>query len=189
VPRAPISSIWPGGFSDWELDLAADVVRRFLRTHARPDVEREDLVQDCLEHWLRQRRRYDPSRGASPKTFMRRVLERRLADIADHHTAAKRGSGERALSLDRPFGEGPTDLGDSLAAPVEDEDALLLRIAIEQAGKRLTARQRAIVEALWSGTPKAELARHLEVARSTLYAELARIESIYRDEGLNAFLD
>jgi RNA polymerase sigma-70 factor, ECF subfamily len=189
VPRAPISSIWPDGLSNWELQLAEEVVDRFLYSRPGMRQEREDLIQDCLEHWLRQRSRFDPSRGASPKTFMRRVLEHRLADVAARQRAAKRGSDERPLSLDRPIREGsPTALGEVLPASGQGEDDLLRAIAVGMAEGRLSPRQRAIARALADGMPKSELARHLHLARSTVYEELARIKAIYRDEGLDEFL-
>ncbi|MEX2245100.1 MAG: sigma-70 family RNA polymerase sigma factor [Dehalococcoidia bacterium] len=187
MPSAPTTRPWPDdGLSDWEITTAHDAVRRFLSTRRELRDEHDDLVQECLLHWLRRRERYDPRRGASPKTFMKRVLDRKLLDLEDERRAAKRGGGARELSLDAEMDGSSLNLGDQLADPGDSEERRLLRMALSTAGARLNRRQRAIVRRLPGS--RLEIARGLGITRSTLYEELRRIRDIYRDEGLDAFL-
>lgn len=189
MPDERTHSSFPAGdgLAEWQLRVAEGAVRRFLATRPGLAGEREDLVQDVLEHWLRRRGLYDATRGASPQTFMRHLVERHLLDIEGRGTAAKRGGGQRQASLDAPLDEesGET-LGDLRADPSSDPDGWLLKSAIRAANGRLRERERRIVEALARGYTKAEVARLLRISRRHLYEDLARIKDIYRDAGLGS---
>ena len=70
-----------------EIQLVGSIVAGFVSTRPWLLEERDDVVQECLEHWLRQRARYDAGRGASRATFMRRVLGRHLLDLETRRSA------------------------------------------------------------------------------------------------------
>ena len=193
------SSAHPDRLESWELDVAAQVVYRFLASRpsfGSPAVSPEDVIQDCLLHWLRQRHRYRSNRGASLQTYMRRVLERFLLDLERKSKAQKRGSGRQPLSLDFTApGEGKElPLADLIADPdpaVQPEERLLNRERsrhIRRALLRLSQRQQLLAAGLAEGKSMSEMSQLLGVHRDTLYADLRRIKAIFRDDGLAEFL-
>jgi DNA-directed RNA polymerase specialized sigma24 family protein len=168
-----------------EIKLAGDIVGGFVSTRPWLREEREDLVQECLEQWLRRRASYDATRGASLTTFMRRVLERHLLDIEEKRTAMKRGGGQAVSSLDDQDAT-RTSLLDSLGSMDDTEADALAAIALEGVRARLTPVQLVLADALISGWSMSDIARTAKQARSTLYLDLRRIREVFRDEGLTS---
>jgi len=192
VHHAPDSSgLPPGELADWEIALVQLLVYDFLSSRtAIPGFEADDLVQECLLHWWSQRQRYNETRGASKKTFMRRVVKARLIDIERTMKAGKRGGGHHPLSLDGPLsreaGEGRT-LGDTVPAGETDIE-VMSSVIREHLLSRLTPGQRRLVVGLEAGMGMSEMSKRLQVPRATLYDELERIRRVFRDEGLEEFL-
>lgn len=193
------SSARPNRLESWELDVAAQVVYLFLASRpsfGSPTVSPEDLVQDCLLHWLRQRHRYRFNRGASLQTYMRRVLERFLLDLERKSKAQKRGSGTQPLSLDftAPEEDEDANLADLIAdadSAVQPEERLLDRERsqrIRRAVLRLSQRQQLLAAGLAEGKSISEMSQLFGVHRDTLYADLRRIKAIFQDDGLAEFL-
>jgi RNA polymerase sigma factor (sigma-70 family) len=193
----------PGdGFEPWETSLARSLVYAYVTSYSLPrDVEPEDLVQECLLHWWRQRRLHDPERGASLATFMRRVLTAKLADIARAERATKRMGFTEALSLDETIsdddeeGDEGTTWIDMLPDDMPDwqteeaADRALLKERIDRVIAMLSPRQQRLIEMLHSDASMARISRTLAIPRTTLYDELARIRKVFRDEGLEQFLE
>lgn len=175
-----------GDLQPWEIELAGAIVGGFVSTHHWLREDREDLVQDCLEHWLRRRKAYAASRGAAARTFMRRVLERHLLDLERARTAEKRGGGDPLISLDEED-DAQTSPHDVVASREDTERAAHWAVALDRARARLTPNERVIVEALLQGHRMTDLPRITGRARSTLYVELQRIRGAFRDEGLDGF--
>lgn len=157
----------------------------------------DDLVQECLTHWWAKRRHYSEDRGASPATFMRRVLKARLSDIERRERATKRGGYTEPLSLDAPLSSdepNPATLGDLIRdgnqerSPEQAAERRVLRDRIGRAYQLLTSRQRQLVRGLASDASMSDLSRQLGIPRATLYDERRRIEKVFRDEGLEEFL-
>lgn len=185
------------GFSPWEIALAKRVVNDFLFSHPMPHLEAKDLVQECLLQWWQQHQRYSPSRDASLKTYMRKVLQNKLRDIERHERADKRGGYSSEVSLDRsldPEVEDSDSLGDMLPAdapeeePESETERLELKANIDRVLGRLSEQQRWLAEKLGEGWPMTEISERLGVSRPTLYDELKRIREVFRDEGLEEFL-
>ncbi len=143
-------------------------------------------------HWWSRRDRYDEHRGASRKTFLRKVVRAKLLDLARGWKAEKRGSGLRPLSLDTPISpddlEGPTlaemlpaqeDMGSDVAAIADWNKLIAL----------LSDRQRRIIEGVKAGMTKTDLSKQFRISRDTLYEELKRIRQVFRDEGLAPHLE
>ena len=176
-----------GDLARWEIELAGAIAAGFVSTRPWLREERDDLVQESLEHWLRQRPRYDAGRGASAATFMRRVLERHLLDVEEKRTAKKRGGGQASLSLDRDDERG-VPLQQEIAANENTEQAALFAAALDRARARLTPDQLVLADALGGGLSMSEVARLARRARSVLYADRQRIREVFKDEGLDEFL-
>ena len=192
--NAPHAQLGPGGdFEPWELDLVRRLIRDFV-TEWRPpcDVEFDDLFQECLAHWWSQRDRYDEARGASRKTFLRKVVRGKLRDLARGWRAGKRGFGHLPLSLDAPASAHDRDgrsLGDILPSQERLEADLASLLDLRQITSRLSERQRDIIADATPGMNKADLSRQLGISRDTIYRELERIQQIFRDEGLADHLE
>ena len=172
---------------DWEIGLVVLLVGDILSTRARqPDLEREDLVQECLLHWWEQRGRYDPDRGASQRTFLRRVVEAKLLDIERGVRSQKRGGGQSPDSLDRPVNDEPDSatLAELLPDSTDIEGEAITEVTLGAALARLTPAQRKLISGLRVGNSMAELSQKLDVPRATLYDELKRIRQVFCDEGL-----
>ena len=176
-----------GELAPWEIELANAIVSGFVATRPWLREERNDLVQDCLEQWLRRRADYDASRGASAKTFMRRVLERHLVDLERARTAEKRGSGDSPVSLYEED-DAQDRLHDLVANGEDTERAAVWAVAFDRARARLAPEERVILEALLQGHRMTDLPQVTGRARSTLYLELQRVRDAFRDEGLDGFV-
>lgn len=190
------SPTFPGhgdGLPQREVDIVNYVVRDFLATRkSRPDLEREDLVQECLIHWWTQKPRYTETRGASIETFLRRVVKAKLLDLERGANAQKRGSGRHADSLDRPLNLEEPDadaLGDTVASNADTEGEATLQVSLEAALARLSPQQKQIIAGLAEQYPMSHISRRLGVPRATLYDGMERIRRVFRDEGLGQFLD
>ncbi len=190
----PLGSGPEGGFEEWEFRIASLTVRDFLEANPSFLPDREDLLQECLIHWWTKRRTYSTERGASPTTFMRKVIRAKLADIRRRASATKRGGYTEPLSLDAA----PDPEGRSLADQIADEAPggdpeeaawrALLKPNIECVLPLLTARQRRVAQELGSGLTIAEISRSFGLSRSTLYDEIQRIRKVFRDQGLEEFV-
>jgi RNA polymerase sigma-70 factor (ECF subfamily) len=176
-----------------EVDIIGHVVRDFLSTRElHSDLELEDLVQECLLHWWVQKPKYRQSRGASIATFLRRVVNNKLFDLERGAKAQKRGQGRSSESLDQPLGEDEPEgdtLADYIADPANTEWEALHRVSLAAALSRLSPRQEQIINGLRDEYTVSQISRQLGVPRATLYDDLKRIRQIFRDEGLNQFLD
>jgi len=181
----------PGELAEWEIALARLLVYDFLSSRtASFRLEPDDLIQECLLHWWAQRQHYKETRGASKKTFMRRVVKAKLIDIERTMKAGKRGGGHHPLSLDGPLsheaGEERT-LGDTVPAG-ETESEVMSSVIREGLLSRLSPGQRRLALGLEAGMSMSEISRRLDVPRTTLYDELERIRQVFRDESLEEFL-
>ena len=179
-----------GGLADWEIVLVHLLVDDFLSTRtAFPGLEAVDLMQECLLHWWSQRQRYTDTRGASRKTFMRRVVNAKLIDIERTMKAAKRGGSQRPLSLDAPRGHQPGERTlDDIVSAGETDTEVMSSLMREHLLSRLTPGQQRLVLGLEAGMSMSEMSRRLDVPRGTLYDQLERMRQVFRDESLEEFL-
>jgi RNA polymerase sigma-70 factor (ECF subfamily) len=89
-------------FADWEMAVAKQAISRFQARIPRfKGMYFDDLLQECLIHWLLQRSRFQPSRGASVRTYMAKVLLNRLQEILREQLTDRRKVFHLAESLDQ----------------------------------------------------------------------------------------
>ena len=180
-------------FEPWELDLIRHVLMDFLAIRLPPsDVEHEDLYQECVLHWWSRRSRYEPGRGASRETFLRKVVKSKLFDIGRSWTSMKRGSGQRPISMDASMSDDDPDgstIGETHASQERFEADLAGLLDLRQITSRLSERQRDIISGVTADVTKTELSTRLDISRETVYRELKRIQQIFRDEGLADHLE
>ena len=186
------------GIQQWEIAVAKKLVGEFRRRSRRLEREEfDDLLQDCLTHWVEVRARLTPSADDPPIAYMARVLRNKLTDLIREQSATKRGGDLDTVSLDAAVGDDDdahtfADLIDVAtsgatgeAAIGEDRDA---RIDIARAMKKLTPRQRRVCALLGEeGLSIKEAAARLRISRDTLYEEIKRIKKVFADHGLGDY--
>jgi DNA-directed RNA polymerase specialized sigma24 family protein len=145
------------------------------------------------------RRAYRADRGASPQTYMRRVVRNKLRDLLAAETAKKRGGSAKPRSLDSSLSGGnedddPRTLADQLAdlRPEADAEAAAnlrdLRARLIRLRQDLPQRERELFDALLLEGNLSAASRRLGRSRPRLYPTLDNIRQMARDRGLDEFL-
>lgn len=183
---------YAGLFENWEIGVATKVIREF-KTQWKwlQRIDEEDLLQECLTHWLFSRDRFDPQAGAKRNTFMARVVANKLKDIIREQSSDKRKVAHQSSSIDQPLNddEESSSLLDVLASDSDFRFQAELKISIEQTFTHLTENQQKLCRCLSDGcTNMSELATTLGVGRATVYREIERIKDVFEKQGLKNFL-
>jgi len=183
---------YAGLFENWEIGVATNVIREFkAQWKWLQRIDEEDLLQECLTHWLFSRDRFDPQAGAKRNTFMARVVANKLKDIIREQSSDKRKVAHQSSSIDQPLSddEESSSLLDVLASDSDFRLQAELRISIEQTFTHLTENQQKLCRCLSEGcTNMSELATTLGVGRATVYREIERIKDVFEKQGLKDFL-
>ncbi len=187
------------GLNKWEIAVTKKLVSEFRRrSRILAREEFDDLVQDCLVHWIGVRRKLAPDPSNPPVAYMAQVLRNKLTDLMREQAAEKRAGDLDVLSLDATV-DGSEDgltLAESLSAaePTRraDEggaDRHHARIDLSRALARLTpVQQRLCVMLGAEGLSIKEAAERLRIPRGTLYEEIKRIRKVFTDHGLGDYL-
>lgn len=187
------------GLQRWEIAVTKKLVGEFRRrSRSLAREEFDDLVQECLAHWIVVRRKLAPDPAAPPTAYMAQVIRNKLTDLIREQAAEKRSAEHEALSLDAAL-EGSDDgltLADLLAddeSAQQDEagavDHRHARIDIGRALAGLTPIQRQLCQMLGEeGLSVKEAAERLRIPRGTLYEEIKRIRRVFADQGLGDYL-
>ena len=146
------------GLQRWEIAVTKKLVGEFRRRSRSLEREEfDDLMQECLAHWIVVRRKLAPDPDAPPVGYMAQVIRNKLTDLIREREADKRAGEKEALSLDAAL-DGSDDgltLADLLAeeeSAQQDEagavDRHHARIDIGRALARLTPVQRQLCRML-----------------------------------------
>ena len=190
----------PGdGLDKWEIAVAKKLVNEFRRrSRILVRDEFDDLVQDCLLHWIGVRRRIAPDPDNPPVGYMAQVLRNKLTDLMREQGTEKRAGDLGMVSLDTTV-DGSEDgmtLAESLDASESahsGEDGTThrhhIRMDLLRALARLTpAQQRLCLMLGEEGLSIKEAAERLRIPRGTLYEEIKRIRQVFADFGLDDYL-
>ena len=187
------------GIQQWEIAVTKKLVGEFRRrSRSLAREEFDDLMQECLAHWIVVRRKLAPDPAAPPTAYMAQVIRNKLTDLIREQAAEKRAGEQEALSLDAAL-DGSDDgltLADLLAddeSAQQDEagavDHRHARIDIGRALAGLTPIQRQLCQMLGEeGLSIKEAAERLRIPRGTLYEEIKRIRRVFADHGLGDYL-
>lgn len=197
--RKGVSSNYKGLFDDWEIAIVTKLVNDFRKAwQCLQREEFEDLLQECLIHWLFAKEHYDSNKGASKKTYLGRVIRNKLGELVRDRETDKRKIAYIAISLDQPSG-GDADSSTSKdtiserrpATAVPDPSMeMLTRIDISKVLERLTQDQRLLCSLLYEeGFTVTEASKYLKTPRSTIYDEIERIRKFFMKKGLGEFLE
>lgn len=185
-----------GLFQDWEVAVAKNLVNEFKENWRCLDSDGfEDLLQECLTHWLFAKDRYDPSAEASEKTFMGRVVRNKLNDIVKGYERLCRRDSQNTASLDEPLfdEEDSTTLSDVVTDKNLDsdpQDQVGLKTDLSQAYRHLTPKQKKLCDLLGrEGLSIKEASEVLETPRGTIYEEIKRIKVIFHKQKLHEYLE
>jgi RNA polymerase sigma factor (sigma-70 family) len=174
-------------FEEWEIAVARREVAQFQAKYPwLRGLDFSDLLQECLIHWYFNRSRFQEGKGASIKTYMAKVVRRRLQLVLREQLTDKRKAGHLAESLDKPVGEGEAALGDVIPAE-EIPPQIFIRIDIESALEELTPLQRRICSLLSRDYSVKRVAEMLGKPRSTVRQEIKRITIIFSRKGLRDY--
>jgi RNA polymerase sigma factor (sigma-70 family) len=190
----------PGnGLDKWELAVTKKLVGEYRRrSRILERYEFDDLVQDCLLHWIGVRKRLAPDPDNPPVGYMAHVLRNKLTDWMREQGAEKRAGDLQALSLDATADgseEGMT-LAESLEASESaqsdgqgETQRLHVRLDLQRALALLTpAQQRLCLLLREEGLSVKEAADQLRIPRGTLYEEIKRIRKVFADHRLGDYL-
>ncbi|MBK7458292.1 MAG: sigma-70 family RNA polymerase sigma factor [Betaproteobacteria bacterium] len=190
----------PGdGLDKWEIAVAKKVVGEFRRrSRILRREEFDDLVQDCLLHWITVRGSLDCDPANPPLGFMATVLRNWLADLVREQGAEKRFGDLGMPSLDATV-DGSEDgmtLAESLDASESTQAGEMgethrhhVRMDLLRAMARLTPSQQRLCVMLGAeGLSVKEAAEQLRIPRGTLYEEIKRIRKVFADHGLDGYL-
>ena len=187
------------GLQRWEIAVTKKLVGEFRRrSRSLAREEFDDLVQECLAHWIVVRRKLAPDPDAPPVGYMAQVIRNKLTDLIREQAADKRAGEQDALSLDASL-DGSEDgmtladlLADNESAQPDDHGAVERRhsrIDIGRVLERLTPVQRQLCQMLGAeGLTIKEAAERLRIPRGTLYEEIKRIRKVFADQGLGDYL-
>ncbi len=130
-----------------------------------PAADREDLEQEALLGLWMALRHYDASR-ASLRTFIERVADKRFASVLRRRRSPvliERLEGHRFATADGiPAVQFHVDF-ERVLAPLGDPDRTLARLLVDHG--------------------PTEISRVLGIARSTVYARIARLRRAFREAG------
>ena len=187
------------GLGGWEIATAKKVVAECRRRYRILEREEfEDLMQECLMHWVVVRRRIPPEPDAPPPVaYMAQVVRNKLTDLVREMTADKRAGDPGAFSLEEPV-DGSEDgltLGEVLADERVDPassggmDTRHARIDLDRAMALLTPAQQRLCRMLGEeGLSIKEASEKLRIPRGTVYEEIKRIRRIFDLQGLGDYL-
>jgi RNA polymerase sigma factor (sigma-70 family) len=149
----------------------------------------EDLVHDCLVYWYQEKKNYDPSRGASEKTFMAGVLEMYLSHRKDALLTKKRKAFFEAKSLEEFFDEDSKSSSENRKYEPFVFDDPETRIDVSVVIQKLEPHQKEICRLIQSeGMSFHQIGKHLNRHHSYVYREVERIREIFEREGMKDYL-
>ena len=189
----------PGvGLDGWEIAVAKKLVGEYRRrSRILERYEFEDLVQDCLLHWITVRGSLDRDPANPPLGYMATVLRNWLADLV-----RKRGTDKRSGDLDTPSLDASIDGSEDGMTLAELLDASQSRdsagdgethhhmhLDLLRTCAHLTpAQQRLCLMLGEEGLSVKAAAEQLGIPRGTLYEEINRIRKLLADHGLEIYL-
>ncbi|MCE9570713.1 MAG: hypothetical protein K8R10_12075, partial [Rhodocyclales bacterium] len=94
------------GLQGWEIAVTKKLIGEFRRrSRSLYREEFDDLLQECLMHWLEVRRQLVPDPGGPPIAYMARVVRNKLIDLARERETDKRRGDQETVSLDDTVGD------------------------------------------------------------------------------------
>lgn len=196
-------AIKPGqGLANWEVATLRKILGEYGRRHPSFDHgEYEDLLQECLAHWIAVRGRLPQGPDIPPPVaYMAQVVRHKLTDIVRERYSDKRAGAPGALSFEEPIAgdqDGRT-LGEEIAEGHLAASAGLLdnererqdlRIDLARVMAHMKPADQELCRLLGEqGLTVTEASEVLRVPRGTVYEQIRRIRERLRRLGLEEYL-
>ena len=148
----------------------------------------EDIRQELAIDLFLRLASYDP-KLASKETFIRRVVDHKIATIVEARSCQIRDWRRCTTSLDQTIEteDGDTvSLGDLVAVADDGIRGFDLRLDIAKAMVKLTPEQQRLCEVL-SLYDKKRSAKELGISRDTLYRTRSQVLRVFEAEGLSIY--
>jgi len=188
------------GINEYAARVIRHKARHLVGTAGFTESDRDDLEQEMMLDVITRLPKFDANKG-TPKTFVARIIERKISKLIRHRTSDMRDYHREAFSLNESIEDGDggsIERGDLVSResidPVvathsrtgADEMALLLDLKTVLAG--LPDHLRRLCEVLKTGTTISDAARELGVPRTTLHDHVTKLRSLFEDAGLREYL-
>ena len=187
------------GISDYAAALIRCKARQLVNKAGFTKDDVEDLEQEMTLDLLMRLPKFDVNK-ATQKTFVARLVERKISKLIRHRRQEMRDYRRRARSLNEPIKDedgGIVERGDTIAeeeinrrlgrrSRTAQED---LELALDTAEtlSRLPEHLRRLCELLKTGTI-AEAARQLGIPRTTLNDHVRKLREMFEHAGLRDYL-
>jgi len=178
-------------FSDWEQAIAKKLISEFKRQWAcLKSQEFDDLLQECLSHWLQVRNKFDPAKKASIKTYMAKVIRNQLLYKVRTLSAEKRKIDQVSISLDEPISgeEGARSLAEEIPDTSPSAVDMILenerKEQVEKAIGKLSPQQQEICQLMEQGLSRRKICKVLNKDKRFINKQIERIQRLFRNEGL-----
>lgn len=183
-------------FKDWEIAITKKLISEFKKQWACLKLEEfDDLLQECLSHWYQVREKFDPTRKASIKTYMAKVIRTQLLFKVRSLSAEKRKTQQKSISLDEPISneEGAKTLAEEIpdTGPTVVDEVLKneLKQRLKKVLEKLSPEQREICRLIGEESLSInEASRILNKHRSFIDRQIIRIRRLFKNEGLREYL-
>lgn len=179
-------------FEDWEIAITKGLILEYCEKWTLLNGEGfDDLLQECLTHYLLAKTKYVPKDDATLKSFARRVIKNELNDIVRRVYRHKRKALYEAIPLDEAIktdeDKAPFVIHDHPSKSITKTE---LTAKIQKAFDKLTPRQRELCRLLYEeGLNVNEASKYFNLHRRTVYKEVLRIREIFEEEGLRDYLE
>ncbi len=174
----------------WEITVTKKVVS--ARLLMWPSLRREgfdDLVQECLIYWLKNRGSCDLESKNKPKTYMARVLRNHLSHILERIRSSRNKPVYQSESLDDFLkdDDSATPLGNEFETRQPENPAL--KTDISDILQKLTADQRRICALLGEeGMSPLQVSKRIRKHHSYVYREIEHMRQLFESKGLRDYL-
>jgi RNA polymerase sigma-70 factor (ECF subfamily) len=153
----------------------------------------EDLLQECLLHWLFTKEQYRPEAGTTKRTFLNRVTRNKLTDLIKFEVRNKRKVSYMSESLDAMGDDEESISAKEKILMVEEQvvsqlTAADLPDAMARAMANLSFRQKQLCQHLSEGMSLVKAGEKMNIPRTTLQEEVKRIREVFCKEGLEEYL-
>ncbi len=182
-------------FNEWEVTIAKRIVQEYKRKWkylAKEDPE--DLLQECLAHWLFVKKRRVFENETQKRAFLRRVIRNKLMDLVREAGTHKRRTIQESVSLNAPIDEEGAssfldELSETKAGSTGEISDSELKLDLASAFEKLSPRQKELCRLMLDeGVSINEASKRFKTYRSEIYREVGRIRRIFEREGLKDYL-
>lgn len=187
------------GINEYAARVIRHKAKHLVGTAGFTESDRDDLEQEMMLDVITRLPKFDANRG-TPKTFVARIIERKISKLIRHRTSDMRDYRREAFSLNENIEDGDggcIERGDLVSRESIDpvvasnsrtgvEEMAFLQ-DLESVLVGLPDHLRRLCEILKTGSIS-DAAREMGVPRTTLHDHVTKLRSLFEDAGLREYL-